>query len=86
MLKRIIECVKSNVITYVNNFIAYRLIQYTFFFFSVVPMQDHKGAVSLRITELKEKEILEVGYEMVTKALENSTIRIKFMVTIFNYE
>ena len=45
-----------------------------------------KGAVSLRITELKEGEILEVGYEMVTKALENSTLRIKFLVTIFNYE
>ena len=86
MLKRIIECVKSYVITYVNNFIAYRLIQYTLFFFRVVPMQDLKGAVSLRITELKKGEILEVGYEMVTKALENSTLRIKFMVTIFNYE
>mgnify|MGYP000491868567 CR=1 FL=1 len=85
MLKRIIECVKRNVITYINNFIAYRLIQYTFFF-RVVPMQDLKGAVSLCITELKEGEILEVGYEMVTKALENSTLRIKFMVTIFNYE
>jgi len=47
-------------------------------------MQDLKGSVSLRITELKEGE--EVGYEMVTKALENSTLRIKFMVTIFNYE
>jgi len=54
------------------------------FFFRVVPMQDLKGSVSLRITELKEGE--EVGYEMVTKALENSTLRIKFMVTIFNYE
>ena len=65
--------------------IAYRLIQYPFFF-RVVPMQDLKGAVSLRMTELKEGEIIEVGHEMVTKALENNTLRIKFIVTIFNYE
>ncbi|XP_044163973.1 TNF receptor-associated factor 5-like isoform X1 [Acropora muricata] len=52
----------------------------------VVPMQDLKGAVSLRMTELKEGEIIEVGHEMVTKALENNTLRIKFIVTIFNYE
>ena len=34
-------------------------------------MQDLKGAVSLRMTELKEGEIIEVGHEMVTKALAN---------------
>ncbi|XP_015760512.1 PREDICTED: uncharacterized protein LOC107339729 [Acropora digitifera] len=33
----------------------------------VVPMQDLKGAVSLRMTELKEGEMIEVGHEMVTK-------------------
>ena len=49
-------------------------------------MQDLKGAVSLRMTELKEGEIIEVGHETVTKALENNTLRIKFIVTIFNYE
>ena len=60
-MKRIIECVKSNVITYVNCISPYTV---SFFFFRVVPMQDLKGAVSLRMTELKEGEIIEVGHEM----------------------
>ena len=77
-----IECVKSYVITYVNCISPYTV----YFFFRVLPMQDLKIAVSLRMTELKEGENIEVGHEMVTKALENNTLRIKFVVTIFNYE
>ena len=80
-----IECVKSNIIMYARP-IAYSLRPYPFFFSRVVPMQDLKGAVSLRMTELKEGEIIEVGHEMVTKALANNTLRIKFIVIIFNYE